>query len=152
MTGKKDATQEWLDLDASLDEDLLTEAYSDEEVDTLIRAKGKDPVAVGQRGVALAQRLLDAQRLAWMQRAREKQEEMRAAVGGVHQERPRSRAEMMDFLAAARADPRLGGRLEGFWRKRRPEESSDDELGELVTEIEALQRLVDAELKPEKKK
>lgn len=151
MTGKNDATQEWLDIEASLDGDILTDAYSDEEVDALIRAKGRDPVVVGQRGAALAQQLIDAQRLSWMKEARKKQEEVRAIVGGARQARNRSRMEMMDFLAAARADSQLGGRIEGFWRKRRPEESSDEELGELVAEIEALRRLVDADAKAGKK-
>ncbi|MBV9082147.1 MAG: hypothetical protein JOZ62_05695 [Acidobacteriaceae bacterium] len=45
-------------LDQSLDEDLLTEAYSLEEIADQLRALGGDPEAIGERGKALVRGLL----------------------------------------------------------------------------------------------
>jgi hypothetical protein len=45
-------------LDQSLDEDLLTEAYSSEEIADQLRALGGDPQAIGERGKALVRGLL----------------------------------------------------------------------------------------------
>jgi hypothetical protein len=45
-------------LDQSLDEDLLTEAYSSEEIADQLRELGGDPEAIGERGKALVRGLL----------------------------------------------------------------------------------------------
>jgi hypothetical protein len=45
-------------LDQSLNQDLLTEAYSSEEIADQLRALGGDPEAIGERGKALVKELL----------------------------------------------------------------------------------------------
>ena len=53
-------------------EDVLSSAYSTEEVVASIRADGGDPEGIGQRGVAFVKQLLDKRRLAWQEAARQK--------------------------------------------------------------------------------
>ena len=55
-------------------EDVLSSAYSTEEVVASIRADGGDPEGIGQRGVAFVKQLLDKRRLAWQEAARQKLE------------------------------------------------------------------------------
>ena len=148
MTTEKRSTEEgWLALERSLDEDLLRpDAYSDEEISAHIKALGGDPVTIGQRGAELAQRLLDSRRLAWMPAARKQREFMEQITRArTSRAQRRSRPELEEALVAARADSELYPRIEGFWRKRRPEESTDEELAELVEEIESLKLLIASE-------
>mgnify|MGYP000910365544 CR=1 FL=1 len=49
-------------------EDVLSSAYSTEEVVASIRADGGDPEGIGQRGVAFVKQLLDKRRRAWVDR------------------------------------------------------------------------------------
>lgn len=43
---------------AALDEDLLTDAYSSEEIDKELRALGADPDAIAERGLILVKSLI----------------------------------------------------------------------------------------------
>lgn len=67
-------------LEESLAMDLLTDAYTDDEIDQLIRARGGDPAAIGARGAALGASLARARRLAWQDAAKEKRQVMEDAV------------------------------------------------------------------------
>lgn len=49
----------WEKIGECLDQDLLTDAYSSEEIKEEIRKAGGDPEGIGKRGAALAHRLID---------------------------------------------------------------------------------------------
>lgn len=61
-------------LDASLAQDVLTDAFTDADVAAGLREAGGDPAAIGRRGANLAQELLERRRLAWQGVARRKRD------------------------------------------------------------------------------
>jgi len=124
----------------SLAAEVLSDRVTPAEVDQDLRDAGGDPDAIGQRGAALVQALLEKRRLAWQDAAREKQEAFRArAAARKAAPRPRqTREEMLATINAYRGDSTIASALTVSFRKRKPEESSDDELAELLDEIELL--------------
>lgn len=67
-------------LEESVAKDLLTDAYTDAELDQFIQARGGDPAAIGARGAALGAELARSRRLAWQEAAKERKKVMEAAV------------------------------------------------------------------------
>jgi len=125
-------------LDASLAEDVLTEVYSDDDVDAALRTAGGDPGAIGRRGADLAARLLDSRRLSWQVKARQKINaalplfETRTEYFGL------GRTELLSRLDQAKNNPRLSGSVRQLFHQRKPEDISDDELRKLLEEVDVL--------------
>lgn len=125
-------------IDASLAEDILTDAHSDADVAAALRAAGGDPGAMGDRGASLVAELLTTRRLAWQAAARQKIEraqpifERRADYSGL------GRMELLGLLHQAKNDARLSGPIGQLFLKRKPEVISDEALRELLLEMEAL--------------
>ncbi|MDD5308693.1 MAG: hypothetical protein PHU25_15355 [Deltaproteobacteria bacterium] len=128
-------------LDAVLAQDVLTDAYSEEDVDAAIRAAGGDPDAIGREGKDLGAQLLERNRLAWQEEARRRLLSARSAISPAA-DRPRlPKSEMLRQIDLARRDPRLSAPVVAAFRKRKPEEANEDELHELLAEIEMLRQL-----------
>ena len=115
----------------------------DDEVDAELRAGGIDPVALRAEGDALGAKLAaQRERLAWKEPAAEELARARKIVRDVQSRRTRlPRAEMLARLTAAKSDSRFSGQLAAMFRKRTAEESTDDELAQLLEEIEILAEL-----------
>ena len=132
-------------LGESLAWDLLTDAYSDEEVSTLIREAGGDPDAIGRRGADLAHRLLKRKRLSWMDEADRKQHRLRAILDDpIPEADGMSHQALQLALFEMRSDPRAGRAIRATFSKRSAEVSSTEELRALYREAKRLQRMEDA--------
>jgi hypothetical protein len=143
MSKKSLTEQELLDrLDASLAGDALTEAYTQEEVAEAIKAAGGDPAALGQRGAELAKQLLKERRLSWRRPARQRLEEAQSVSVEVNLA-TLSRGELLEAIEEARKEPSLGG-LVGAFRKRKPEQASEEELRALLSEMRTLGFIIKA--------
>jgi hypothetical protein len=125
-------------LDDALEE---TRAMSDDEIARAIEAEGGDAAGIGERGTALAARLLERrERLAhWQERA--------AAALAKATERARQaprmpsglpRDELKRRIDIARTDARFAAPIAAAFRNRSSEESTDEELAALLDEIEIL--------------
>jgi len=139
MSNKSLTDQELIDrLDASLANDVLTDAYTPEEVAEAIREAGGDPEALGRRGADLAFRLLKERRLRWQQAARQTLAEEQS-VASEAEITKLSRRELLEAIEGARSEPSLSG-LVGAFHKRKPEQASDEELRNLLSDIQRLRR------------
>lgn len=127
----------------SLADDTLTDRVSADEFDQDLRDAGGDPAAIGKRGAALVQALLEKRRLAWQDAARSKQETFRsrAAERGAAARPRRTREAKLSSINAYRADPAMGNAVTVSFRKRKPEESTDEELDEMLDELELLHEM-----------
>lgn len=127
----------------SLAADIFTERVSKTEVDQDLRDAGGNPEEIGKQGAALVRELLEARRLNWQTQARAKQAALAARLAERHAApRPRrSRDEMLAAINAHRTDPAMGAAVSVSFRKRKPEESTDDELAELLDELELLREM-----------
>lgn len=128
-------------LDSALAEDLLNEAYSSEEICSLIHQNGGDPDAIGQRGAALVQELLKQRRLFWQPAAKQRAEQMKSVFDQVRDLTIQTRDEVLNQLELLRTDSLLGEPIRAAFRKRKPEEAADDELRALLKEMEALRTM-----------
>lgn len=124
-------------------EDVLSSAYSTEEVVASIRADGGDPEGIGQRGVAFVKQLLDKRRLAWQEAARQKLK----AAGPLFIDKKKSargnapKEMLLSEMLRARQDPVTGASVNAMFRNRSPEEISTEELQGMLEDIEDLKQL-----------
>lgn len=146
MAGKKRTPEETLNVmrEAELD-DLVDEidALSPEEVDRLLDAEGGDAAGTAKRAERQIAAIQERRtRLSWQDEARAKLDASRAAFAAVRARRPKlPREELLARIAAAEKDPRLGGPMVTFFRKRTTAETTDEELEALLDEIEAARAL-----------
>lgn len=127
----------------SLAAEVFTDHVSKAEVDQDLRDAGGDPDAIGKRGAALVQELLEKRRLQWQTEARAKQTEFASRVAERRSApKPRrSRDQVLAAINAYRADPAMSNAVSFSFRKRKPEESTEDELAELLDELELLHEM-----------
>jgi hypothetical protein len=128
-------------LQESIATDALNEGMTIAEVDRELREAGGDPVAIAQRGEKLVQQLLEARRLAWQEAARKRLDAARSRMGTRKARSPMSRDELLKQIDNLRTDPTLGAPATAAFRKRKPEESTVEELVELLDELEALRAI-----------
>jgi hypothetical protein len=131
-------------IDASLAEDILTDAHSDADVAAALRAAGGDPSAIGDRGSSLVVELLTTRRLAWQTAARKKIERAQPVFARRADYSGLGRTELFGLLHQAKNNPRLSGPVGQLFLKRKPETISDDALRELLLEVDALALLDEA--------
>jgi hypothetical protein len=127
-------------------------AMSSDEVDAELRAEGGDPAKIRARGAALAAKLLaertktedeDESELPWAARARERLEEVRRMANEAAARKTKlPRVELMARVNAARNSPRFAQPVASLFRKRTPEQMSDEEL---EATLESLGLLADIE-------
>lgn len=126
----------------SLARDVLDPAYPIADVQAEIRKAGGDPVTIGARGAALAKSLLDKRRLGWQDRARERSAGWAQETNSLSAIPRLPRKETIAQINALRSDPALAPIVANF-HKRKPEDSSDEELHQIRLEMELLrQRIV----------
>jgi len=135
---KKSLTEQQLleRLDESLAKDVLTDAYSPDEVNAAIRAAGGDPAALGQRGAELVKQLLKERRLSWREAAKQSLAETQS-VSDDADLATLSREQLLRAIEEARKEPSLSG-VVGAFHKRKPEQASQEELRALLSEMRTL--------------
>lgn len=127
-----------------LDDDLLDPALPEAIVDEELRAMGVDPARLAKRGSAFVAKAKEAERLSWQTHARDRRTKLqeRAAKAAASASTDLDRMGILARLNDLRdADPNVGTAIRMAARKRKPEESTDDELRALLAEMEALRAI-----------
>ncbi|MEZ4447550.1 MAG: hypothetical protein R3B72_51210 [Polyangiaceae bacterium] len=131
----------WLVLDG-LDDDLLDPDMPAEQVAAQLTALGLDPQALAAAGRQLAAEIAEGERLAWREKAEKRRDEMRRKAGTVQVAAQLDRSALLARLNELRAsDPKLGTAIKAAARKRKPEESTDEDLRLLLEDMEALRAI-----------
>ena len=124
-------------LESSLADDLLTDAYSDAEIASILRNAGGDAAAIARGGAELGKALQEQARSAWRSRAQAKQDRMKAVLAKAKSFVGRPISEVREYVRAAQADPALAG----AFHKRSANSSSEEELRSLAEDVERLRIL-----------
>lgn len=140
--GKTD-TELWRALEG-LDDDLLDLDLPEALVDEELKALGVEPAALAKRGVQFIAQVKEDERLSWQLRAQERLAQLQARTSTAASRLPTNmdRKAMLARLDELRAtNPNVGTTIKMAARKRKPEESTDDELLALLAEMEALRAI-----------
>lgn len=131
----------WKALDG-LDDDLLDLRVSESVVDEELNALEIDATELGKRALEFVAVVKERERLSWQRRAEQRRAELEKRTATMTLPRGMSRQELLDRLEELRsADSRVGTAIKMAARKRKPEESSDEELRLLIEEMEALRAI-----------
>jgi hypothetical protein len=140
MAGKTKTPQEIFEAILAFEHDDEVEALdkmTDEEVAAAIAKDGGDPVAMGARGKALAEALIERRkRLQWQVEAREKLDTAAAVSAAVGSRPKRTRGDMIEELKRAQNEEGFSVGLAA--RKGGTDAASDEELEELLKQVEML--------------
>jgi hypothetical protein len=112
-------------LESSLAEDLLTDAYSDEEIEEILLQAGADPEKVGEGGLNVVIQAL----------AKRAMSQAHVPTRSSQRRRSPRRAELIQTVYAARTSQRHGRSVADDLGGRQPEELREDELEELAERI-----------------
>jgi hypothetical protein len=127
-----------------LDDDLLNPDLPEVAVDDELKALGIEPDALSRRGAALATNVKEQERLSWQARAQEGRSHLEAAAAEAKVRVP-STMNRQDILARLddlrTRDSKIGTAIKMAARKRKSEESTDEELRALLEEMEALRAI-----------
>ena len=127
-----------------LDDDLLDVDLPEGAVNDALKAIGVDPGALAKRASEFVARAQDEDRLAWQARAQERRAQLQARASKAASRVPANmdRQAILARLDELRAhDTAVGSAIKMAARKRKPEESTDDELKALLEEMEALRAI-----------
>lgn len=146
MTAKGNTDARLWDALGTLGDDLLDINVSDAVADAELRALGVDAQALAMRAVAFVATVREERRLAWRVAAKERQLEMERRAAHVQVSSLLDRSALLARIEQLRAeDAQVGTAIKMAARKRKPEESTDDELRALLYEMETLRSLEDKE-------
>lgn len=129
-----------------LDDDLLDAALPESVVDAELKAMGVDPVALAKRGIEFALKAKEEMRLSWQKNAREDKARLQSLASKATTKVPAliGRQAILARLEALRdTGSAVGPAIKMAARKRKPEESTDDQLRVLLEEMEALRSIED---------
>jgi hypothetical protein len=130
----------WKALEA-LGDDPLDPSVPRETLDRALRDAGVDPEAVRARGAALVSKLKEEHRLAWQEEARRRRDAMTLRAKKVVVPSDTPREEVLRRLNDLRRNPKFGAPILTAFHKRKPEESSDEDLRRLLEDVEELRAL-----------
>ncbi len=145
---KKGKTKEelWVALEG-LDDDLLDMDLPEAILDEELGAAGIVPSALAEKGNEFVNRVKEEERLSWQTRARLRRTQLEARASRASVPLDMDRQAMLARLEEVRAThPDVGTTIKMAARKRRPEESTDDELRALLEEMEALRAIESGDL------
>jgi hypothetical protein len=127
---------------ARLEDDFLDPSLPDAVLDAELKVLGVDAEELVRRGVSFVGALMEEQRLSWQAAAQERQAEMARRAAQVEVSSQMDRGALLSRIEQLRAtDPNVGTAIKMAARKRKPEESTDDELRSLLQEMETLRVL-----------
>lgn len=142
MTKKGSDFQLWRALE-EFDRDILDPVTTMNEVDALIRSAGGDPVSLGKRGAAFIADLERKRRLAWMSAAASKRDVLARRAQSTLDRSRMDRTALLAEFARLRNSPSMEEPIRAAFRGRRPEESDDDDLREILADLDRVQALSD---------
>lgn len=135
----------WLALEG-LDDDLLDPNMPDAMVEEELRQLGIDPDALARRTLDTVARAKEEERLSWQARARERRGVLEGRMEKTTVPETMDRGAMLARLNELRSsNSRIGSAIMVAARKRKPEQSSDEELRGLLEDMEALRAIEDDE-------
>lgn len=127
-----------------LDDDLLDPDLPESVVDDDLRVLGVDPLALAKRASEFVAVAKEEERLSWQGRAQQRRARLEALAAGSKAKVPSGMARQAILLRLDElrsTDPNVGTAIKMAARKRKPEESTDDELRALLEEMEALRAI-----------
>ncbi len=125
----------------ALADDPLDPSVPRDVLDRALRDAGVDPDAVSARGAEFVSKLQEEHRLAWQQEARRRRDAMRQLATKVTIPPGMPRDEMLRRLNDLRRNAKFGPPITTAFHKRKPEESSDEDLRMLLEDVEELRAL-----------
>ncbi len=127
-----------------LDADLLDPELPESAVDDELKALGIDPLALAKRASEFVAVVKEEERLSWQERAQQSRARLEALAAGSKANVPSDmgrQAMLLRLDELRKTDPNVGTAIKMAARKRKPEESTDDELRALLEEMEALRAI-----------
>lgn len=127
-----------------LDADLLDPGLPESVVDDELKALGVDPLALAKRASEFVAVVKEEERLSWLERAQQNRARLEALAAGSKANVPSDmgrQAMLLRLDELRKTDPNVGTAIKMAARKRKPEESTDDELRALLEEMEALRAI-----------
>lgn len=127
-----------------LDDDLLDPRMPDAMVEEELRQLGIDPNALARRTLDTVARTKKEERLSWQTRARERRGILEGRTAKTTVPETMDRGAMLARLNELRSsNSRIGSAITVAARKRKPEQSSDEELRALLEDMETLRAIED---------
>jgi hypothetical protein len=142
--GKTETEKELWQALEGLDADLLDPGLPESVVDDELKALGVDPLALAKRASEFVAVVKEEERLSWLERTQQNRARLEALAAGSKANVPSDmgrRAMLLRLDELRRTDPNVGTAIKMAARKRKPEESTDDELRALLEEMEALRAI-----------
>lgn len=127
-----------------LDADLLDPGLPESIVDDELKSLGVDPQALARRASEFVAVVKEEERLSWQERAQQSRARLEALAAGSKADVPSDmgrQAMLLRLDELRKTDPNVGTAIKMAARKRKPEESTDDELRALLEEMEALRAI-----------
>jgi hypothetical protein len=127
-----------------LNDDLLDLHLPEAAVDEELKAMGIDPALLAKRGREFVVKAKEEERLSWQKHAQERRNQLqaRASKAAGTKVAAMDRKAILGRLDELRAnDSNVGTAIRMAARKRKPEESTDEELRALLDEMETLRAL-----------
>ena len=110
-----------------------------EEIESDLAKRGIDPARIAARARELAVSRAASKEPDWRARAREKLDAARAKIRRVAGDYAKlTRDQLLERLEELRVHPSLRSPVVAAFRKRDPEESSDEELREMLADMDSL--------------
>lgn len=135
----------WLALQM-IEDDLLDPSLPDDTVEDELRELGLDPEMLAKIGTEFVGVLREKERLSWQTKALERRAQLEARVSAAKIASDMDRNAILARLNELRASSaKLGTAIMLAARKRKPEESNDNELRDLWEEMEMLRAMEDGE-------
>lgn len=146
MTKGRNDPELWSAL-LGLHDDLLDPAVPEEMIDAELKSLGIDPAAFAKRICQTVDETKEQGRLSWQARAQKQKADLEARISrsaSASSTKLMGRDELLARLNELRnGDPSVGGAIQMAARKRKPEESTEQELRVLVAEMEALRAIAE---------
>jgi len=142
-TKSKTDVELWQALEA-LDDDLLDLRHPESIVEDELKALGIDPAALAKRALGLVASAKEEERLSWQEAAKKRRANLEALASAATTKVPSviDRQAILHRLDELRSnDSSVGTAIKMAARKRKPEESTDEELRALLEEMEALRAI-----------
>lgn len=125
-----------------LDDDLLDPKLPDAAIDSELRAMGVDPAALASRGIAFVAKVKEEERLSWQTQAKDLRDHLARRASRAVVPDDMDRQAVLQRLEELRSqDSNVGTAIKMAARKRKPEESTVEELRALLAEMEALRSI-----------
>lgn len=139
------------DLESLLEQEILdSDALSDEDVDRALLALGADPIQMGIDVHTDIQARL-AVVGSWQHNARAHMDQLEPTLSRTPSiPATQTRQDLMDQIEHIKHDPLFGKEVATFFRHRKAQEVSNEELAGLLDDLDVLRQIINAQKDPSK--